>query len=474
MKKYDLIVIGCGPSGEKAAVKAAYFGYSVAIIEMKERLGGAGINTGTLPSKTLKETALFFSSKHRENLFGAAPQEIKVTSIEQFMYRTKYVIAVESLEVFNNISRHKVQLYRGIGRFVDPHIVEVVANDGSCDQIYGDYIIIATGSYPFHPPHLPFDSRRVHDSDSILTITRVPQSICILGAGVIGCEYATIFAYMNTKTTLVHPANEILTFLDREMANALLKQMKRDEIGVLLNATVSGIEVPDSDQEPLKVNFQDGSQIEADMFLFASGRNGHSASLRCDLAGVKIGKRELIEVDEQYRTNVPHIYAIGDVIGFPSLASTSMDQGRAAVAHIFNTKDLDSLPKILPYGIYTIPEVSMVGMTEAEASQQNIPYCVGRARYKDMPRGKIMGLDEGYLKLIFRRDDLAVIGVHIIGHNASELIHFGMALVANKTTVQEIIAIVFNFPTMHELYKYASYDGLGNLSGHKIKTLDEL
>jgi len=469
MKRYDLIVIGGGPGGEKAAVKAAYFGHKVALVEAKERLGGAAINTGTLPSKTLKETALFFSGKYQRGLYGVESETLYPSSIEQFMYRTKYVMESEALDVLNNIVRHQVALYKGHGHFIDPHTVEVVASDGKTQQIQADYIIIATGSYPFHPPYIPFDNKRVHDSDTILNMTRTPRSICVTGAGVIGCEYATILAEVGVKVYLSNPTDQILTFLDREIAKALIYQMEKDGITLLLNEKVTGIDVPSNSSLPLTVHFESGASIQTDGYLFAAGRNGNINGLGLERIGIKVGSREFIEVDDTYRTNIPHIYAIGDVIGFPSLASTSMDQGRVAVAHIFKTKDFDILAKVIPFGIYTIPEVSMVGMTEEEAIKQNIPYCVGRARYKDLLRGKIMGTESGYMKIIFRKDDLVIIGVHLIGNIASEIIHYGMTLVERKMSVQEVISVVFNFPTLHDLYKYACYDGLGNLSGHKIK-----
>lgn len=472
MTRYDLIVIGGGPGGEKAAVKAAYFGYRVALIEENERLGGAAINTGTLPSKTLKETALFFSGKNHRGLYGLDTKPSYPTSLEQFMYRTKYVMESEALEVLNNIVRHRVELYRGRGRFMDPHTVEVIGLDGAAQQIEGEFIIIATGSYPFHPPYIPFDNKRVHDSDTILNIKRTPKSVCVTGAGVIGCEYATILAEAGVKVFLSNPTDQILTFLDQEISKSLITQMEKDGITLLFNEKVSSIDVPSNGIDLLKVHFESGYTIQTDVFLFAAGRNGNTKDLECERVGVKVGKREYIDVDETYRTSVPHIYAIGDVVGFPSLASTSMDQGRVAVAHIFKTKDFDTLAKVIPYGIYTIPEVSMVGMTEEDAIRENIPYCVGRARYKDLPRGKIMGAESGYMKIIFRKEDLVIIGVHLIGNIASEIIHYGMSLVDNKKNVSEVISTVFNYPTLHDLYKYACYDGLGNLSGHKIKTWD--
>lgn len=467
MEKYDLIVIGSGPAGEKAAVKAAYFGHRVAIIEKEENFGGAGVNTGTLPSKTLKETALFFSGKYEKGLFGVDRTLKHQATVDDFMFRKNYVVTSEAEEVHRNIVKHKVDIYKGVGSFEDPHTIKISGEETK--TIWGNAIIIATGSYPFHPPEIPFDKRRVHDSDTILEITRMPQSICIVGAGVIGCEYVTIFATMGCKVYLINKSDVILPFIDKEITNSLIKSMQRDQVEILFNESVKSISVPDSEREFLRVGLASGKWVHTDMFLFAAGRNGNTKALHCDKAGIEIGKREQITVDKGYRTNVSHIYAVGDVIGFPALASTSMDQGRVVVAHIFNIGDLDNLAKVIPYGIYTVPEISMVGVTEEEAREQKLNYCVGRALYRDMPRGKIMGATDGMLKLIFTRDDLVIKGVHIIGPLATELIHFGLALVDNKKTVMHAISTVFNFPTLHDLYKYAAYDGLGNLSGHKIK-----
>lgn len=467
MEKYDLIVIGSGPAGEKAAVKAAYFGYHVAVVEKEKVFGGAGVNTGTLPSKTLKETALFFSGKYEKGLFGVDRTLKHQATVDDFMFRKNYVTISEGEEVKNNLHKHKVDVYQGVASFVDPYTISVKGDKE--ETIYSEHIIIATGSYPFHPPEIPFDKKRVHDSDTILEITRIPQSICIVGAGVIGCEYVTIFAAMGSKVYLINRTDAILPFIDKEVTSALIKSMEKDQVEIFFNESVKSINVPETDREYIRVGLESDKWLHVDMFLYAAGRNGNTKALCCEKAGLNVGKREKLEVNAEYQTHIPHIYAVGDVIGFPALASTSMDQGRVAVAHIFNTGDLDNVAKIFPYGIYTIPEVSMVGVTEEEAIEKKMNYCVGRARYKDMPRGKIMGASDGFLKLIFTRDDLVIRGVHIIGALATEIIHFGLALIDNEKTVMQTISTVFNYPTLHDLYKYAAYDGLGNLSGHKVK-----
>lgn len=467
MQKFDLIVIGTGPAGEKAAVKAAYFGYKVAIIEKESVYGGAEVVTGTLPSKTLKETALFLSGKFEKGIYGIERGLEHEASVQDFMYRKDFVSASQAQEIYENLTRHKVTIFHGVARFRDAHTMCICGKKEEC--IWGENIIIASGSYPYHPPTIPFDGQRIHDSDTILQIQRFPESLCIVGAGVIGCEYATIFATMGAKVYLVNDKEHILPFMDREVSNELVLQMQTANIEILFNKSVEKITPAQKDIDLIHVQLKDGKILNVDMFLFAAGRSGNTRELHCDKIGLKVDNREQIIVDAQYRTNVPHIFAVGDVIGFPALASTSMDQGRVAVAHIFQTQDLEHLPSHFPYGIYTVPEVSMVGITEEEANKRNLSYLIGKARYADMPRGKILGTKSGFLKLIFSKDELRILGVHIIGHLATELIHYGVILVEEKKNLHDLIGQVFNFPTLHELYKYAGYDGLSNSTGHKVK-----
>lgn len=467
MDKYDLIVIGTGPAGEKAAVKAAYFGHRVAIIEKEMAFGGAGVNTGTLPSKTLKETALYLSGKYDKGLYGVDRDIAHEAGIETFMYRKNYIIRTESEEVHRNLLRHHVDIYHGVASFIDNHSIHVQGPKEV--TLHSEYFIIATGSYPFHPDNIPFDDVRVHDSDTILNIHRFPKSIAVLGAGVIGCEYATIFSTMGTKVFLINRASKILTFIDNEIINAFIDQMRRDEIDLLFEKNVANIKVPDKSDQQIDVELESGETLHVDMFLFAAGRCGQTKQLKLENAGLKAEKRETLKVNENYQTEVPNIYAVGDVIGFPALASTGMDQGRVAVSHIFDTKDIQEISRVLPYGIYTVPEISCAGITEEEAKEKNINYAIGVAKHQDMPRGKIMGAQSGMLKIIFNKESLAILGVHIVGHLATELIHHGMGLIENNRTLLDVIGNVYNFPTLHDLYKYAAYDGLGNLTGHKVK-----
>ena len=468
MKKYDLVVIGSGPAGEKAAVKAAYFGHKVALIEKEHEYGGAGVQTGTLPSKTLKDTALYLSRVYEKGIYSIDRDFSRKAGVKDFMYRKNLVTDDVGQEVKDNILRHTVDLLKGNASFVDDHHVKV---EGHLEEtIYGENIIVATGSYPVHPDEIPFDGKRIHDSDTILEITEFPKSLCVLGAGVIGCEYATIFAAMGVKVFVVNNRDKILGFLDGEISEALVHEMKENDIEILFNNSVVDYIVPDDSSQALGLALETGEVLKVDMFLFAAGRSGNIQSLQPQKAGLKIGKRETLVVNEKYQTNVPHIYAVGDVIGFPALASTSMDQGRVAVSHIFNTEDVEELSQLFPYGIYTIPEVSMVGITEEQAKEKGVFCCSGKCYYKNVARGRIQGVDEDwFLKLVFDRNDKVILGVHILGQIATELIHYGMMLVQDKKTLDEVISTVFNYPTLHDLYKYAAYDGLGNLSGHKIK-----
>lgn len=464
MHTFDLIVIGTGPAGEKAAVKAAYFGYKVAIVEKETVYGGAEVVTGTLPSKTLRETALFLSGKFEKGLYGVNRDLEHEASLEDFMYRKNFISTTAAADIHANLLRHKVSIFHGTARFVDAHTLQVGAK-----SLRGTHILIATGSYPYHPPYVPFDGLRIHDSDTILELKRFPQSLCIVGAGVTGCEYATIFATMGTKVYLVNDKDLILPFVDQEISKELVEQMQAAGITILFNQSITHISAAKNEADPIEITLQNNAVLSVDMFLFAAGRSGNTQALDCERIGLNRGSREHIIVDSQYRTNIPHIFAAGDVIGFPALASTSMDQGRVAVAHIFQTQDLEHLPSHFPYGIYTIPEVSMVGITEQEALQRNLSFFMGKARYSDMPRGKIIGSKAGSLKLVISKEDLSILGVHIIGHIASELIHYGVLLVEGKKTLYQVIGQVFNFPTLHELYKYACYDGLSVYTGHKIK-----
>lgn len=468
MKSFDLVVIGSGPAGEKAAVKAAYFGYKVALIEKEPVYGGAGVQTGTLPSKALKETALYLSGIYRKGVFSVDMEEGREAGVNDFMYRKNFVSREMGNIVRQNLLDHHVEIFAGTASFEDEHQIKI--NGFLEEMIYGANILIATGSYPYHPQEIPFDDHRVHDSDSILTIKKFPKSICVLGAGVIGCEYTTIFGAMGVHTFMVNNVDKILGFLDEEVSQALVNQMKKNGINILFNNSIKDYCVPEDPEEPLCLLLDSGEKLNVDMFLYAAGRSGNTEKLNCENIGLIKGKKETLKVNEHYQTNIPHIYAVGDVIGYPALASISMEQGRVAVNHIFEAGDLEHITDIFPYGIYTIPEVSMVGLTEEKAKADELNYGLGYSSYCDIARGMITGnQDNGFLKLIFDRESKVILGVHIMGPIATELIHYGMSLVQDRKTLLQVISTVFNYPTLHDLYKYASYDGLGNIKGKKLK-----
>jgi NAD(P) transhydrogenase len=456
MKTYDLVIIGSGAAGEKAAVHAAYHGFKVAIVEKAASLGGAATNTGTLPSKTLKETALYLSGGQEKGLYSVERKLSRDPNAADFLFRERNVVKTEGEELRLELLREKVDVFFGAGAFLDPHRIHVKGDPP--EILYGEKILIATGSYPAHPPGIPFDGKRIHDSDTILQIEHIPRSLCVVGAGAIGCEYATIFAVMGCQITLVNSQKGILPFLDRELVQGLVEHMRELGIKILEETHIQSVSVHSQHGNTVaQAHYAGDGLVEADMFLYAAGRNGNTADLACENAGLKPCEREAIPVDETYRTAVPHIYAAGDVIGFPALGSISMDQGRVAVTHMFGLHDVERVSKQFPYGIYTIPEVSMIGLTEEAAAEKGLDYVVGRADYRDIPRGVIMGAQRGFLKLVVDRPSRVILGVHIFGFHATELIHYGMEMVENQGSIGRVLSTVFNFPTLHELYKYAAY-----------------
>jgi NAD(P) transhydrogenase len=461
MAHYDLIVIGSGPAGEKAAAQAAYFGKRVAIIEREPQVGGAAVNTGTLPSKTLRETALFLSGFRQRGLYGVNYKIEGDLTVERFLYRTERVVEKERELVSDNILRHQIDVVHGRGSFVDAHTVRVEKSSGCSVQLTADCVLVATGSYPYRPPHIPFDDRMVWDSDTILRLDNIPKSLTILGAGVIGCEYACLFGALGVEVVLVDARDQILPFVDREIIQLLGRRMTRLGIQLMLEEEAETIEV---DAERVRTRMKSGREVVTENLLYASGRSGNTRELNLDQIGVEANKRGQILVNENYQTSVEHVYAAGDVIGFPSLASASMEQGRIAICHAFQLGYKTRLAPHLPYGIYTIPEISTVGETEETLKEKEILYEVGRSRYGDNPRGQIIGDTEGLVKLVFSAEDTRLLGVHIIGENASELIHTGMVCMYFNGTLDCFIQSVFNYPTLSDLYKYAAYDGLGRLA----------
>ena len=459
MDHYDLIVIGAGPAGEKGAAQAAYFGKRVALVERAPHPGGAGINTGTVPSKTLRETALYFSGLGQHGLYGVDYQVKSHLTVKDFMYREQEVVRSLRQVVTENIVRHKIQLFHGQAAFEDPHTVRVTREHEPDRLLTGDVILVATGSVPGRPKDVPFDDPRVHDSDEILEMRNLPRSMAVIGAGVIGCEYTTIFAALGIKTSLIDGRDRLLGFLDAEVAEQLKAQMGLLGVDLRLKESVSRY-VPEPDG--IRLELKSGTSIMVDQLLVAAGRVANVRTLGIDRAGLAVNERGLITVNEAYQTSVRHIYAAGDVIGFPALASTSMEQARVAMVQAFDLpKYKTRVAPIFPLAVYTIPEISMAGETEETCKQKKIDYCIGRSFYRTNARGQISGDLGGEIKLVFRYPDKLLLGVHLIGVNAAELIHVGLIALQTECTIDMFVNTVFNYPSLSDVYKYAAYDGLG-------------
>ena len=459
---YDLVVIGSGPAGEKGAAQAAYFGKRVALIEKEPVLGGAAANTGTLPSKTLRETSVFLSGFRHRELNGVDFRGLKEhVTVDQFLCREEIIKQRERARIEENLERHHVAVHRGTAVFTDPHAISVRGKEGRETRLTGEVILIATGSAPHRPPEFDFSDRRIYDSDSILSLHEVPPTMLVAGGGVIGSEYACVFAELGVQVTIVEKRDRLVGFLDDEIGKAL--QAAMTSMGMDL-VTGDSIDKLDYGADRIAVRLCSGKTVPADAVLVSSGRIGNTAGMDVERLGIQVDRRGRIQVNEYYQTAVPNIYAAGDVIGGPSLASTSMQQARVAMVHAFKLQYLKSLPQVLPYGIYTIPECSMAGETEESLRVKGVPYVVGKAAYASNARGQIVGDREGFLKLLFHKDDLRLLGVHIIGEQATELVHIGSTALMTGAGAELFINSCYNYPTLGELYKYAAYDALGRRS----------
>jgi NAD(P) transhydrogenase len=455
---FDLVVVGLGPAGEKAAAQAAYFGKRVAGIEAGA-IGGAVVNTGTLPSKTLRETALYLSGLRSRNLYGIDYSFSREISAADLFHRQKIIEASHLDLVRANLERHHVQVLEGAAQLEDPHTALIRGAAGESARVRGDFVLVATGSRPARPASIPFDGEFVFDSDSILGMQRIPASLIVIGAGVIGSEYATLFAALGTRVTLVSEQDDLLPFLDREVSAILRQQMEFEGAGVLLGKTIETVTVL-RDDRAVAVTTLDGETLTADAVLYCGGRQANTDSLGLERLGIAVDRRGRVEVDAGYRTCVPSVLAAGDVIGFPALASTAMEQGRVAVCRAFGFDYKQQVSGLVPYALYTIPEVSMVGASEDALRAEGQPYLVGRARYGANARAQILGDTMGLVKLLFEPESLRLLGAHIIGERAAELIHVAQMCMQFGGTINVFIENVFNFPTLGDAYKYAAYDGL--------------
>ena len=458
---YDLIVIGSGPAGHRAAIQAAKLDKRVGMAECNAVVGGVCINTGTIPSKTLREAVLHLSGYRERGLYGASYTVKQNITMEDLLFRTDHVIRHEIDVTRHQLMRNRIELFAATASFVDAHTIRLTDVDGRGQRdLTTANTVIATGTHATLEPHIPFDGQRIFVSDDIPGLRRLPRTLAVVGAGVIGCEYASIFAALGVRVTLIDKRPRLLPFLDAEIVEALAYHLRHNRLTLRLNEEVSGIEpAPD---ERVKIQLVSGKQIVTDMALYSIGRTGETDKLSLGAAGLTADARGRLAINEWYQTAVPHIYAVGDVIGFPSLASISMEQGRLAACHAFGI-DAKSVPELFPYGIYTIPEISTVGRNEEELTGQGVPYEVGKAQYREIARGQIIGDSTGLLKLIFHLDTRELLGAHIIGEGASELVHIGQAVMAFGGPIDYFVNTVFNYPTLAECYKTAAFDGINRL-----------
>jgi NAD(P) transhydrogenase len=454
---YELLVIGSGPAGQKAAIQAAKLGRRVAIVERRQ-LGGVSVNRGTIPSKTLREAVLYLTGLSQRAVYGESYRVKEEITVEDLSLGTRQVVEREIDIVRNQLARNHVQVLAGIARFVDPHTVAI---SGAAEQhrVSAEKIVIATGTRPHRPRTVEFDNKTILDSDGLLLLDHIPSSVLVVGAGIIGIEYASMFAALGTKVTVVEKRHRLLDFVDAQIAEGLQYHLR--DLGVVFRfgEAVTAVERHES---AAMTCLESGKRIPAEVVLYAAGRQGETNDLDLENAGLEADERGRIRVDADFRTDAEHIYAAGDVIGWPSLAATSMEQGRLAAAHAFDHA-AHTMSELLPFGIYTIPEISYVGRNEEELTEAACPYEVGISRYRELARGQILGDSYGMLKLLVSLEDRTLLGVHVLGTNATEVVHIGQAVMGNGGTVDYLVDAVFNYPTLAESYKVAALDAMNKL-----------
>ncbi len=456
---FDLIVIGSGPAGQKAAIQAAKLDRRVAVIEKKAVLGGVCINTGTIPSKTLREAAIYLSGYRLHNVYGESYTVKSRITMEDLLFRTDHVMRTEVDVIRHQLLRNRVDVITGEASFIDAHTIRVVLVAGGTRDFTAGAIVIAVGTNATQDAHIPFDGKNVITSDEVLKLNEIPRTMTVVGAGVIGLEYASIFAALGVRVTLVDKRNRLLPFVDAEVTEALAYHLREQRATLRLGEEVTAIQ---SEADGVQIQLASGKQIRTEKALYSIGRTGATDTLNLQAAGLAPDERGRLVVNQYYQTQVEHIYAAGDVIGFPSLASSSMEQGRLAACHAFGVQ-ADSMPDLIPYGIYSVPEISMVGKTEEELTKAGVPYEIGKASYREVARGQILGDETGLLKLVFHLESRIILGVHIIGEGASELVHIGQSVMAFGGTIHHFVNTVFNYPTLAECYKIAALDGVNRI-----------
>ncbi|MDR3537058.1 MAG: Si-specific NAD(P)(+) transhydrogenase [Acetobacteraceae bacterium] len=458
---HDFIVIGSGPAGRRAAIQAAKLGRSVLVVEKGRRVGGVSVHTGTIPSKTLRETVLNLTGWRERGFYGRAYRVKKDISAKDLMIRLHMTLDHEVDVLEHQFTRNNVTTLRGTGRFADPHHVEVTLENGDLRTVRGDKILIAVGTRPYRPADVPFNGTSVLDSDEIIELNHLPRSLTVVGGGVIGVEYATIFSALDVNVTLIESRPRFLEFLDEELVEDFVHQLRDRGIAIRFGTKVARIEF--EHDWPVTI-LDNGRRIRTESLLYAAGRVGATDTLNLEACEVAADERGRLKVDPHtFQTSVPHIYSAGDAIGFPSLASTSMEQGRIAACHAFNIP-LPPAPEFFPYGIYAVPEISTVGMSEEEVRRRGIPYECGIARFRETSRGHIMGLSTGMMKMIFSLKTRRLLGVHIVGEGATELVHIGQAVLNLHGTLDYFIENTFNYPTLAEAYKIAALDAWNRMT----------
>jgi len=455
MSRFDFVVIGSGPAGRRAAIQAAKSGHQVLVVEKGRRVGGVSVHTGTIPSKTLRETVLNLTGWRERGFYGSAYRVKQHIEAKDLMARLHMTLDHEVDVLEHQFARNGVERMHGLASFRWPHQVEVQLDNGDLRVVEAEKIMIAVGTRPYHPPEVPFNGHSILDSDNILEIPRLPRSLTVVGGGVIGVEYATIFSALDVAVTLVESRDSLLEFIDHELVEDFIHQLRDRGVAIRLGSKV--VRIAFDHDRPVTV-LENGRQVRSEMLLYTAGRVGATDVLHLERCGLTPDARGRLKVDPAtFQTEVPHIYAAGDAIGFPSLASTSMEQGRVAACHAFGIA-MPPAPEFFPYGIYAVPEISTVGMSEEEVRRRGIPYECGVARFRETSRGHIMGLSTGMMKLIFSLKTRRLLGAHIVGEGATELVHIGQAVLNLRGTLDYFIENTFNYPTLAEAYKIAALD----------------
>jgi NAD(P) transhydrogenase len=458
-RDHDLLVIGSGPSGQKAAIQAAKLGRRVGLIERRNMVGGVSVNTGTIPSKTLREAIVYLTGLDQRALYGQSYRLKEELTIDDLMGRARHVIQSQIDVVRDQLRRNHVEVINGTGAFMDPHTVEVTEGDDEGVVVRGDHIVVAVGSNPARPPSVEFNERTILDSDGILQLQGIPSSMAVVGAGVIGIEYASMFAALGSKVTVIERRGGLLEFCDAQITEALRYHLRDLGVTFRFGESVTAVE---AHEKGALIHLKSGKRIAAEAVLYSVGRQGATDRLGLERAGLEADERGRLKVGQDYRTTVDHIFAVGDVIGFPQLAATSAEQGRLASCAAFDVS-ANSMSDLLPVGIYSIPEISFVGKTEEELTEQAIPYEVGLSRYRELARGQILGDAYGLLKILVSPEDRKLLGVHVFGTGATELVHIGQAVMGLGGTIDYLVDSVFNYPTLAESYKVAALDAVNKM-----------